>query len=433
MATANQDSLLAASKQEKKFTVPKNLLMVTGLILIVIVIFVFAGKTAMDEQPTTAIKLKPESAGNVEPAPEIFENTVREQTNKGNEIAKKAEIDAARKNEMNPPVPTPINGAGFPEAGKNGEIVLSSAPPMTQQQSAAQQAQARRDSDMAAREMMIRDSKIMAIESDSDSPNRQTSGTSAETDDITNRQNELQSTMQKIFNPLASAAAPAAGGGSQSKAKGEREWMKENAQFTDGQEVSRGYAPPSRFMLLQGKTINAVLRTAINTDLPGEIQATVLTDIYDSISGNYLLIPKGSTLVGVYNSDIKVGQDRVNMGFKRLILPNGISVTLPGNIGMDSSGMSGVPGSVNNHYAQMFFVSTLTAIGAFASQKTQQATSGTTVNTSPQQTAAGQILIDMNNAILERNRVIGPTITIPAGIRIAINVARDIELPPFKK
>ncbi|MFD2274185.1 TrbI/VirB10 family protein [Undibacterium arcticum] len=125
--------------------------------------------------------------------------------------------------------------------------------------------------------------------------------------------------------------------------------------MAESHEPSRGYAPTSRFVLMQGSVINAVMLTAMNTDLPGEVQARVTMDIYDSIRGAALLIPKGTKLIGRYNSDIRVGQDRVNLAFQRMILPNGISVDLPGNIGMDAAGRGGVGGDVNNHYTQMFF------------------------------------------------------------------------------
>lgn len=435
MSNANQDSLLKPSTRGSAFAVPKNLVLVIGVILILLVMVVFASNMVGDDKAPQPTKLQPQQAAVEEktPAPEIFEKSIEEQQKSGRALIEKRDLRNAGREA---PLPEPLNGAGFPEAGENGEVILPKIPASPKQS----QAQVQKEVDAAARELMIRESKILAFETETDTAAAQVSSTdNSAVNDVVKQQKALQDALQSNAKDLLGVTPSSANsgmGGARSqinKAREEREWMKETAQLTEGSEVSRGYAPPSRFVLMQGKTINAVLRTAINTDLPGEIQASVMSDIYDSISGNYLLIPKGSTLVGMYNSDVRVGQDRVNMAFRRLILPNGISVNLAGNIGMDSSGMSGVPGKVNNHYGQLFFVSTLTAIGAIAAQRQQPTSSGTTVNTSAQQTAAGQILTDMNNAIIERNRVIGPTITIPAGIRFVINVARDIELPPYKK
>jgi len=57
----------------------------------------------------------------------------------------------------------------------------------------------------------------------------------------------------------------------------------------------------------QGTIIPAVLVTEISSDNPGMIVAEVIRDVYDSIAGKYLLIPKGSRLIGQYMSNISIG------------------------------------------------------------------------------------------------------------------------------
>lgn len=216
--------------------------------------------------------------------------------------------------------------------------------------------------------------------------------------------------------------------------KSESDWLSETAKYGKTHEVARGYTPPSRFMLLQGAVLNAVLETALNTDLPGDVKARVMMDVYDSINGTNLLVPKGTLLVGKYNSDIRPGQERINVAFQRMILPNGVSVDMPADQGTMGDGSTGIAGDLNNHYFAMLGVSVLTGLGAYVTQMQQYAGSGTTINTGNYagMNAAGQIFTDMDQAVISRNATIKPTITVPQGTRLAISITQDIELPPYK-
>ncbi|MGD9658777.1 MAG: TrbI/VirB10 family protein, partial [Methylocystis sp.] len=68
--------------------------------------------------------------------------------------------------------------------------------------------------------------------------------------------------------------------------------------------------PASRYVLQAGAVIPAALVTGIRSDLPGQITAQVTEIIYDSPTGRFLLIPQGTKLVGVYDSQIACGQTR---------------------------------------------------------------------------------------------------------------------------
>ncbi|MCB1057848.1 MAG: hypothetical protein KDD11_20295, partial [Acidobacteria bacterium] len=50
----------------------------------------------------------------------------------------------------------------------------------------------------------------------------------------------------------------------------------------------------SPFRLVAGTLIPAVLTSGINSDLPGQTTALVRRNVYDSITGRYLLIPQGT-------------------------------------------------------------------------------------------------------------------------------------------
>ena len=68
--------------------------------------------------------------------------------------------------------------------------------------------------------------------------------------------------------------------------------------------------PLSKYEIKAGWDIPAVLEQALNSDLPGEIRALVRENVYDTASGNYLLIPQGSRLVGIYDSRIAYASGR---------------------------------------------------------------------------------------------------------------------------
>ena len=179
-------------------------------------------------------------------------------------------------------------------------------------------------------------------------------------------------------------------------------------------------------MLHQGKVIPAVLGRAINSDLPGRLTAYTTLDIYDSLGKGQLLIPKGSVLDGQYDSDVKVGQARILFAFERLILPDGTSFDLPPAPGSDLRGAAGLDGDVNNHFFKMFASSFFIAVLA------DQTTTPTGTNIGSQgaiKGAAGEVLVDVSKTILDRNKVIPPTITVKQGVRINVEVVSDMVFP----
>ena len=70
-------------------------------------------------------------------------------------------------------------------------------------------------------------------------------------------------------------------------------------------------SPVSPYQVMAGTIIPAALVTGINSDLPGQVIATVTEAVYDSATGRHLLIPQGSRLLGQYDSQVAFGQRRV--------------------------------------------------------------------------------------------------------------------------
>lgn len=244
--------------------------------------------------------------------------------------------------------------------------------------------------------------------------------------------------------PPAAAAADAGGGldrteylklmldaqkqasGAQASAGGDRAWLKEIAAAGPGAPL-KPQRVSGRYTLLQGKVIPAVLGRDLNTDLPGEVTACTTIDVYDSLTSDYLLIPKGSCLAGEYSSSIRSGQDRVMFAFSRLILPNGTSFNLPGAPGADLGGAAGIEGDVNNHFLQMFGSSLMVALLADRVERNASASQVSVGAQSSARTAAGEVLVDTSKNVLDRFRVIPPTIVVKKGVRINVEVTRDME------
>lgn len=235
-------------------------------------------------------------------------------------------------------------------------------------------------------------------------------------------------------NPLIAAAIEDMrknGNGQRTREQQARGWLKELADAPPS-TANKAKVVRGRYVLAQGMVIPAILTRNLNSDLPGEVTARTAVDVYDSFNGGHMLIPKGSMLYGQYSSGVLVGQERLMFAFKRLTLPNRVSFDLPASNGMDLSGAAGVEGDVNNHFMKMFGTSLMFALFSVAAERNEPAPSGLG-STGGARTAAGQALVDVSRTVLDRNRTIAPTITIPAGTRINVQVSSDMEFPaPYR-
>ena len=79
--------------------------------------------------------------------------------------------------------------------------------------------------------------------------------------------------------------------------------------------------PRSPYEVKAGSYIPAALITGINSDLPGSVNAQVTENVYDTVTGNYLLIPQGAKLVGEYNSNLTFGQTARTGGMEQDHIP----------------------------------------------------------------------------------------------------------------
>jgi type IV secretion system protein TrbI len=185
----------------------------------------------------------------------------------------------------------------------------------------------------------------------------------------------------------------------------------------------------SRYEIKAGWDIPAVLEQSLNSDLPGEVKALVRENVYDTATGQHLLIPQGSRLVGVYDSRIAYGQDGMMVVWNRIIFPDGSSMRLEGMESQDARGQSGMRDKVDNHYRRLIGFAALTSAFSAAFQLSQSPRGGLLAFPSAGElagTAVGRELSQFGAQVTRRNLNVQPTIRIPVGYRFNVRVNRDL-------
>ena len=196
------------------------------------------------------------------------------------------------------------------------------------------------------------------------------------------------------------------------------------------QQVLQG--PVSLYEIKAGSIIPAALITGINSDLPGQIVGQVTEPVYDTVTGQHLLIPQGAKIIGRYNADIGYGQDRLQIVWDRLIMPNGNSIGLDSMIGADKTGTAGLEDQVDYHIPGLVGAVLLSSIiGASANLATDSSTDGGFIDDLGD--AAAQQAASVGSDIVRRQLDIQPTITVRPGFRLNILVSKDIAFPaPYR-
>jgi len=194
---------------------------------------------------------------------------------------------------------------------------------------------------------------------------------------------------------------------------------------------SKKTAAYSKYEIKTGTLIPGILITGINSKLPGAIKAQVSENVYDTATGNYLLIPQGTTIVGKYSSHVQFGQDRVLISWNRLIFTDGHTLNIGNMNGIDQQGYTGFEDQVDNHYFQIFGSAFLLSLlsGDFFFEDgylviSGQTSSGTQTTPSPLEQAAAQMI--------QKQLSVSPTIEIRPGYKFNIFVTKDIILEPLK-
>lgn len=190
----------------------------------------------------------------------------------------------------------------------------------------------------------------------------------------------------------------------------------------------------SKYEVKAGSIIPGVMITGINSDLPGRLVGQVRENVYDTVSGQYLLIPQGTKVIGAYDSKVAYAQERVLIVWTRLIYPNGDSIDLEGMEGVDLSGYAGMKDKVNNHYAKLVTGVVLSSVLS-AGAKVAAGNSDFGDASFGQQAVSGAAQ-QVNNAgakFVDKNLNVQPTIEIRPGMKFNVFVNKDLILKGYKK
>jgi len=186
--------------------------------------------------------------------------------------------------------------------------------------------------------------------------------------------------------------------------------------------------PISPYQVMAGTIIPASLVTGLNSDLPGQVIAQITENVYDTPTGQYLLLPQGTRLLGRYDSDIDDGQSRALVVWNRLIRPDGSSLVIENLPGVDLSGQSGLRDSIDRHTGSLFKAAILSSILSVAAElgTDDEDALAEAIRTGGQDTInqAGQRVV---TRALSRK----PTLRIRPGWRLGIIVNRDLVLLPY--
>lgn len=212
---------------------------------------------------------------------------------------------------------------------------------------------------------------------------------------------------------------------------------------TKAPRVTASHIGDLRRTIAQGRVIQAVTESAINTELPAPIRAIVSRDVFPE-AGTSPLIPKGSRLIGQYNTQLVGGQSRVYVRWTRVIRPDGVDVMIDSPL-VDQIGQAGIGGQVDSKFQQIFsravMASVVTISMALASDEvtgggqtstTNSAIGGTTQSGDGATTATVNALNRLGSttdSFLQRYMNLQPSILVDQGTPVNVFVNRDLVFP----
>lgn len=184
-------------------------------------------------------------------------------------------------------------------------------------------------------------------------------------------------------------------------------------------------AAPTAAVLQSGSIIPAALITGIRSDQPGLVTAQVTQNVYDSVTGQRLLIGQGARLIGDYQSDVGFGQRRVLLAWNRLILPDGRSIVLERQPAADPAGYAGLEDRVDYHWGGVLkaaLVSTILGIGG------ELGAGGDSELVRALRRGSQDSIGRAGEQVVSRELDVRPTLTIRPGYPVRVLVTRDIVL-----
>jgi len=198
--------------------------------------------------------------------------------------------------------------------------------------------------------------------------------------------------------------------------------------------AKNGDAPGApMYLLAPGATkIPCQIETAMHSDVEGYFTAKTRVGVYDTPTGQHLLIPQNSTILGHdQSSQLLYGNERMNTMSLTLALPDGTSYDLGKAPVTDQQGVAGLTGEVTNHWWRLLGAVIVTGALRGGQQALQQAAAGAggadtvAVNIAGQGGQAG-------TRALGRAMDTRPTITVEAGQLCNVILLKPLTLPAVR-
>ena len=177
--------------------------------------------------------------------------------------------------------------------------------------------------------------------------------------------------------------------------------------------------------------IDCAVKEQINSQLEGRVTCQIINDVY-GVHGRKVLIPAGSTAIGQHSALKKVGDERINITWTRIIRAgDGVHISLTEAYTSDRTGSTGLGGVVNNRNFEKYGGAILTSTISALAQISVPVRSGSITNSVIQSygTDLGQVTAAMINEGLN----IKPYSIVTAGTIIKITPTTDIWLKHFNE
>lgn len=180
---------------------------------------------------------------------------------------------------------------------------------------------------------------------------------------------------------------------------------------------------------MAGSVIAASLITGLNSDLPGLVTAQVTQNIYDSATGQILLVPQGARLIGSYDSVVAFGQKRALIVWQRIVLPNGSSLRIDNVPATDAAGYAGLADKVDFHtWALLKGIGLATLLGV----GTELTITGESDLVQAIRESTQQNVTRAGDRITRANLDIQPTIKVRPGTPVRLILQKDLVFGPWR-
>ncbi len=239
------------------------------------------------------------------------------------------------------------------------------------------------------------------------------------------------------FSTSVSRSAAAGGGSSNAdgSSSGSASTSTGNRVLTSAYSLTDGEEGLS-YALQAGSVIQATLITGITTDVESSnVVAQVRQNIYDSQTGEHLLIPQGSRLIGTAGAAGGRGNARVKVAFTRLIYPDGHDIALPSEQAIDGVGYNGLKDQYTEHNGKLYGTAFVTALLSAAAQSATGNSSGSDDRSPGQEAVSGAVadVLDSVKSVIDRQANVQPTATIRPGMEFSVFITQDLFLSEYEE